>query len=781
MRVWNPSALTFDGEAVLARMAPRVVIAGEQPLTPEQAGAVTAMYGRFVAMRRPSIVPYAEHNETLPDGTAVRIVSNSGMETLYVTPARVVPNKAIALGGFVLLPQDKDHTSGWNKGAIADSARAYLPAKKDKAELHVKLQAGPVDWRSADGKTILSWDHGGANRYETHLWDDIFGSGGGGSSSAAATGIFYKGTRIETPSAVLAAAIFEGKIVFVAGDSPPVVCWAASPIGTIEAALARGEFTASVSPTWTLEYPSITPAGTYGTDYGRVSAWHFAPDGSKAVCAIVEHTYGIGTWFNRRMRLEVLPQSKLYMNLALDISSDVTATLSKTAYASGEAFSCTVGGVVLDHIGVAAKVNGIATNSDTGDITGSGGALVFHGRRLWGVDFAPDGTELVIEGKRTGSGTLTLNTGTGTAACDFTTQWGIYVNGTELVAASYNMPTIDNASGLPVQTGAGLAKFEYMSLVALDARSLSAVVERLTLTASGTLIVDGAPGLGVRDKVSRTTIAMAITRETTLNGVLEQTITETPQTSLLASVFPRIEMDVSNWTFWLRYGPRIEGYAEGGPDAIVQQYPVNGERCGENYYEWVYRANLWGPDPTFGSGPSDSRMDNNVVRTFPNQVSAALFMLIGTYEADGLPLITYDFVWWPWLGTFLSDGTGSSFHGYLDDRMISIGTKSHIRWPGLAEREKAPLEAVSAQRDSFLWDFEFYLKRAIYFCTNGTRTTGLGFTERAPTYTAHHFRRDAPTAAWTVDDLASIIQAQVVADGNSPDSDSFNLSPVGPL
>jgi hypothetical protein len=473
-----------------------------------------------------------------------------------------------------------------------------------------------------------------------------------------------------------------------------------------------------------------------------VSAWHFAPDGAKAACAVVDHTYGINTWFNRRMRLEVLPQSKLYLNLAPDGFGSVAATLSKTAYASGEAFSCTVGGVVLDHIGVAGLPGWPWRNSSTGDVPAAGGALVFTGRRLWGVDFAADGTELVIEGRRTGSGTLTINTLNGDTSCDMATKWAINVNGTEVVAANYNMPTMfTDGSGTvsPTQTGSGNASFEFVSLVELDARSLSAVVERLTISASGALVAR-PPVLGVPEDGS-TGVDKAITRETILHGVLEQTLTETPRVALLAGASPGIEMNARNWLVWLRYGPRISN-SDGniGADAIVTHYPVTGARYGENYYEWAYQATA-----------ADGRQDHNIVLTFPNQVSSALFHMIGRYTAStgGTALVDYEFIWYPWLGTYVDDGSGS-FPGFLDDRMIAIGKKADIRWPGLAQRDAAPLEAVSAQRDSFLWDFELTLNRAIYFCTHGVRTTGLGFTERAAAYSGHHFLRDTPLGAWSV-------------------------------
>lgn len=768
MTVNNPNFIAFDAEPITGRIPPRLRVTGP-PLTPEQQGGVSHAYKLFCDAKATGLGTYHVANRVLEDGTTIRMVSVSGEDTVYVqTSGGGV--RPIELAGYVILPRDEDHTSGWDRPGVPDSARAYVLATLEgepKPELHVKLQAGAVDWRSADGKIILSWDHGGNNRYRTCLWQKALGSTG--TVTAASEGIYYKGTRIETPSGVAAAAIFEGFLVYVADQTAPAaVHYASSPVGRINQALSKGQFLKSVSPSWTMLNPT-EPGG----DWKVVSAWHFAPDGSEAACAVVTGTYttvddASTTWNLWKSRTTPLPQAKRALTLTLT-DGVPSASMADTTY-SGEEFFVKLDGTALD---TGTTIPSLEAPSYAGDLSNVDVALTFGGKRLLAVDYAADGTELVIEMVRSGTGTLVTSSAAGDIdfRTAFTTKWGIYVNADAVFEVNYNLPEmryLQTSGGPPptyTQTGGGVLLQEFAALHELDARTLSAVIEKVAVEMPGAIVDELIGGILHR---ADTAADISMVQETYIQGEMVKSTNQTFRTSVLASNELRpLTAETSNPVDMLRYGglPFWTSVA-GATGARVVHFPTCGNFGGDTWYEYKFQA-LDG----------DNRMTHNLFASYPNQVSDFLHATVGGYGAF---LANWRFAWSGALWSPATDPTGS-FATFIADQIIDLGDYTERNGPAMAQRDAVPLEAVVQTRDWFLCQFERVATGVIDRVTNDDFSLSVGYVEPEPVHAATHYARLSDSDPWTDTDLMAIVAAKVEADTGSPPADSLHLDPVGPL
>lgn len=747
MKLHDPSFLSFHGEPITGRAPPQLRVYGnEGALTAAQYGAVAHAYKLFRdALLVAPDQNYLVQNRLLEDGTRVRMVSISGRDEVFVWPVGGKP-RPIDLAGYILLPRDDAHASGWDVSGKPDSARAYLAADQKLTvpvapQLHVKLNAGAVDWRGSSG-VILTWDHNGNNRYDTAMWNTVFY---GTNQDAASQGIYYKGTKINTPAGVSAAAIFGSKLVFLSNNTLYVT---GSPIAKINAALARGQFLDEVSPTWS----TVTPGGAVASAR-RASAWHFSPDGSQAAAAFAYDSFGVGTWTMQRMRTEAVPQAKRYLTLTLDGGGNVVGTWSDTAYTT-EAFACYIGGVMVDN-GVSSYVSG---------------ALTFTGKRLWGVDWDADGAELVISCQRSGSGTSYADTTPGAEVyrLEATTSWGVYVGATPLFTADYVMPEV-TASFLPSpdtyeQTGAGLLELNYIAVHALDARHMAAVIERLTLSYASPVTgcsVAEQNALWLSGGYANTALTVAPKLQVIMEGSVLVEYEETVDAGLAAPMHLYIAPSLNA----LRYGPHMDRAGNPGftsaEKSLNPAYPQIGDWYTENIYEWIYQS----------TGGLTNREPHNFFSAYPNQISDVLARMYTTYSQFVTTLI-FSYFWdTARLGAFNSANHIPSASITFPASIRNMGLSTALV-QGLAIRSDEPLHFIASTKETFVNQF-FDTITKIKQLNAGTAQTGV-----APVYRASAFTRATTGDPFAETDIGPTIDAAVTADGNATDDATFQINPV---
>lgn len=383
----NPFWLQLDGTPTEAR-PPAALRVLERPISKAQLAGVQHLYGQFAAQMRLSVAPGQQWERFLQDGSRVLLRTHRGQDEVLVWPVSPEDSERIKLGGYLVLPHATARAQGW--GAKPD---AYLPTHqglKNPPLLRINspLAAGRVNWIGPKGQ-LLSWNHGGRNRYATNMWDAVHDEFLPSTYLGGEIGIYYKGTKIVTAQGVAAAAVFRKWLVYLAPNGA-LFC-TPSPLEAIDRDHRKGVRKAQLSPTWT----PVVVNGVDGLAAGRrVSAWHFAPDGAKAGCATVLDSYGIKRWSLCRASVQALPQTQRYVHLGLDMQGQLVAHTDEVAFA-GQAWQTWVGPHLMHRDDAAfAALHGAAVDLP----------ISASGRRLWGVDFLADGTEVVITCRRDGTG-----------------------------------------------------------------------------------------------------------------------------------------------------------------------------------------------------------------------------------------------------------------------------------------------------------------------------------------------------------------------------------------
>jgi hypothetical protein len=737
MTAQNTNFMAFDGEAVTARLPAEIRISDGLPLSPQQAGGVAHVYHLFCQARAmaPGSSYFVQHRR-LADGTGVHMESINGTDVVRVSPVRGKPLRPIELAGYLLLPRDADNTGGWNKDDKPDSARAYIGSEKPpltdepKIELHVKLQAGAIDWRGEDGE-ILTYDHNGNNRYHTSMWNKVFRAATSASDSAA-QGIYYKGTKISTPAGVSAAAVWGSKIVFLSNDT---LYLATSPLDKIDRSLAQGVFLEEVSPEWV----TVTVTGTV-SGARRCSAWHFSPDGSRAACAVVYTSGVLDAWTMDRARTEELAQATRYIDISLDIDgTTVLAEKSDSAF-TGAPFSATIGGAVLDD-----------------GYTSGGGALVFAGKRLWGVDFDADGNELEITCERGGSGQLSLvGSPTITSITLATTRhWGAYVNGDELVRADYLLPEHTVASSVYTHDGPEGLSCEYIAIHAMDARHMAAVVERLTLSYPGPVSIDGG-GLATS----------ACTQDAKLEYIFDAEVIEEKTITLVPALTKSLRgfFGADFYLDTIRYGHGFRPASWFGGETsyrFLVTFPQVGDWGAESIYEQQYLDH-----PT-----ATNRESNSIFQSYPNQLTDAISKMYWGYITGGGSTLHFGVDWAnssAQLGAFNSSNMNDTIIG---TKLAMLGLTTALA-QGLAIRQFEPLHFALQAKDAFTSQFYDVMQR-LKEINAGASEVGL-----EPTHWASLFIRAELDDSFTETDLMPLVIDAVTEDGETPDEDTFHIDPL---
>lgn len=750
------------GENKNPPMSVRVLVMNRVPPTPGQLGELDHRFRLHKLNLAASGGVYLTRDGALRDGSQFRLVSNMGHHDLMVWPVATGGSQPIVLGGFQLLPHDDLVPEGWDEDIMANpitpqallEAGATLPLPP-VITLHTKLQAGPVNWLGPNG-VILSWDHGGSNRYSTNLWDIIISQDFFGYSITPLDGIYYRGTKINTSfGGVSAAGIYDGRLVAITGD---LVYEAPSPLGNIDDALAKGALLPSVTPTWT----SVTVTGSV-SDAQKCSAWHFKPDGSVAACAVVYDSYGVGTWTYLRACTEELPQAKRYITFGM-VDGNVTAAVSDVAFI-GEAMANKVGGTLLEStLSGGGGVWGIATAA-------SFGALTYHGKRLLGIDFAEDGTEILLTLRRSGSGTssqvivpptgpFTFD-GTTTTTLGFDQKWGLYANEDELVSARSFLPTITyfwNQAGTDTctQTGGDLFEANYMTMGQIDARVGMAVVERVKLVAEASLSV---PSAGTIPTPAYSTQIMTVTASVEVwadNALVDQTLVtipagREPSVRVNLDIFNAHAKFIRNGFFYRSTNPSLTGVVNNGDTASAPLFPQGPGWLNENVYEHY-----------FANSTATTRIAVRHTTQYPNQVSDVLMHLYGIFY-ESLSQVSWDF-------RFSDDytervGWDSTYNDIHNQPKIARG---------LGVRHYDPGYFVVASRNTFTWEFFNTLIRR--------EEVELGITEVGiePTHAADAFIYDEDTLTWDVTDLLEPFADKVDAEVGAltVDRATFGLEPV---
>lgn len=480
MSLFNPYALTPLGEISAFAAPPALRIMGSAA-TPEQLSAAQAVFAAFCGRSRLSLGANPNAQGQLPDGSPYRIVvvGNSTVMQLW-------PNGQSAkarMSGYLLLPRDKDHASGWNEGGtppVAISPEAFLDTSRrtfsaSDFQLHAAKQAGAVNWFGAG--PMLSWNHGGRNRYCTDLWDSVLLRDRLG-LPIASQGIYYRGVKIDTPAGVVAAALFKGWLVFLDDER---LYATKSPLGDMDRALAKAGIPEPVSPIWR----EVTISGTR-SDARRVSAWHFAPDGSRAGCATVQKpSHGWGSWSLYRGCTEALPQTKLYVVLGVGEDGALTATFEEEIF-TGQPWATDIGPwrVYQSFIHDFSPGQGVPIPYE-----GVPQPILHQGLRLWGVDFGLDGQEILITCRRQGTGKTTRLERRVSGIREYylgielDTRWSLYANDDPIIHTRTQLAWTDNDS-------TGGCAYEYLSLHEVDGRFRAAVAERMRVQIAAGRIVD---------------------------------------------------------------------------------------------------------------------------------------------------------------------------------------------------------------------------------------------------------------------------------------------------
>lgn len=616
MTLINRNFIGFDGEPITGRVPARVDVRGPA-LTPQQAGEVAHRYKLFCDAAATAIGGYLAQDKVLSDGSRVRMTRNLGVDAVTVWTARK-PGGPIDFPGYIIFPTDYDHPFGWDKDIRGNTigVDAYIAIDKRTQELlptppitlHTKLNAGSVNWIGAsateDEPPInLSYDHGGSNRYWTNAWDYVTGAKLGLESlTHGEQNVYYRGVTITTPFKVHAAGVLGSWLICISGNTAYA---AQSPLRRIDGDMARGIFPAKVEPTFNAVPGGTVPAGTL-----RTSAWHFSPDGTKAACITTVTSAQLTAWNFYNSMVAALPQSVQRMHFEINtLTGALSATLSSTPLAVAP-LAVLIDGVHPDTM----------YNTWT-DMLGTK-ALTYTGKRILGVDFAADGTELILSLQQSGSGTSTFTSPpqpepqvtTFTA----TQSWGLYINDEALVTAPTIVPTLTSSSVFEgtTYTVAGTVTANYLSLYDIDMRFGMAVVERLTRTSSA--VGSGSATLAI---------------EHYFDGVLAETFPITPPSGM------SVAANLAGNPSWRTPVVGL-GWSYSGPDytssyaTAVPFWPTAqgySSARGENLYSYYYEI-----DDLTTQGSSGLPTDAPWLQNYPNQVADAMFSSSWYYPAGGL-------------------------------------------------------------------------------------------------------------------------------------------------
>ena len=111
----NQQWIGHDGEPITGRMPPRIrVLAGR--ITPKLMGEIAHRYHIFCMNKEASKAAYFVSDKDLPDGSRVRMISNSGLDEVIVWAKDVggedIKEDPGELGGFIFRPQNDVDTDG---------------------------------------------------------------------------------------------------------------------------------------------------------------------------------------------------------------------------------------------------------------------------------------------------------------------------------------------------------------------------------------------------------------------------------------------------------------------------------------------------------------------------------------------------------------------------------------------------------------------------------------------------------------------------------------------
>lgn len=230
--------------------------------------------------------------------TRIRVLRASGLT--YATQSFVVGGATIQVrvegdqafvriraessGAYVCVPRGITHPQG---RVVDDEGRATKPQAlvsgikmSDKGKVSAKVKegsaadAGGVDWRSADGKRLISFGIATAPRYQTHpdYLDD---------------GIYNKGTRISMPDTVFGACAITRKVDGASGYLYATT--RESKLTEFYFATAKGK-TATVAKVGQYAVPALPPYPNNGLQPPTNEVpylWHFAPNASFAAGVLI--------------------------------------------------------------------------------------------------------------------------------------------------------------------------------------------------------------------------------------------------------------------------------------------------------------------------------------------------------------------------------------------------------------------------------------------------------------------------------------------------------------
>lgn len=705
----DPHWIAFNGDPLTGKTPPRVDVFGP-PMSDGEYGEAFHAYKLFCDCKNTMVGEFLSQDRTLVNGTRIHMTSTNGLDVVQVFTNPRKGGRPLDPSGYLTTPKDKNKRSGWNRNAHNEliSASAHIAAAEQfglppKITLHSKYKAGWVSWIGAPRPNgskpalpgiVLTYNHGGNNRYHTRMWDTVLGTNHA-EPFGAEPNIYYRGTTIATEFGVTAAAIFGGMIVYITNQT---LFYATSPINGIDEALARGEFRPRVNPQWT----QSTPTGSV-PDARRCSAYHFSPDGSKAACAVVTSTFGVFTWDYTRMHAEALPQSKRYINLTAALTAPFVTTAWSDATVTTEAITALFNGT--SYLPKAIEAQGLNYSWS------ESGSLEFTGRRLWGIDYDNDGNEIEVTFRHAGSGSASMSylNGAGSGSAAFSSAWGVYAN-EALIVEAYR--EFDSAGGA--------VESNFLAVHDLDARFKVAVVERLRMYGAS---------IG-------STHYPTMTVESTYQGALVHTSTVAmpPEVTFTASHdvgllnFMGIRNAVSGGSMYRGGNSYVATLP--GSGAMCVSYPMIQDWYGEQWIEAIFDA----------SGFLTTRTHVDHLKGYPNQISDALLMMFGfegvvlldlglfsqygpSYSSDHIHLDAY-----PALMYYLADA--------VDDGDDVYETK---RVHGFAQKHYDNLHHIIATKGTYFRGFANMMMKE--------RETFLGgpSTYVAPTCSAGVYIRDAPT------------------------------------
>jgi hypothetical protein len=208
MPLFNPFAIN-PGAARTAQL----VVLGDEPITEAQLSNVRNAYGRFKLTTANSVAGRNSDSRVLPDGTTVYIVSNSGIDQVFVRPAEEAPSGE--LHGVWILVQLYDETS-----TILDSSAPSKIDRHDTGRYRSLLYRVPRSMKAAAATLVYS----GETLLDTTTLRTVAPADVNGPSSVYVSSL--TGTLVESEGAVGFASGFvpyKGKATLVALRSSQTV------------------------------------------------------------------------------------------------------------------------------------------------------------------------------------------------------------------------------------------------------------------------------------------------------------------------------------------------------------------------------------------------------------------------------------------------------------------------------------------------------------------------------------------------------------------------------